>query len=245
MPQRRTGTQNDPQPTPVPGAPAPHAGTLGYADQINQYVAAQKAERDRMIAEQNKPPPDSPAEALIKAFIEEMNKPLDLNDPYVAQIVNNTASATGSAAYNRGIGGPMAVANTQKYVADAQTGLGMQRKELAARGLGLLSNHEMNEDQLRFNYDKMRFDAQNRDEGQGWGQIIGGGLGTIAGGVIGSIVPGVGTAAGMSVGGALGGGIGGMFGQSHDNRQYLSQPGVWSGYRGGSGRGNSGYGGGY
>lgn len=153
----------------------------------------------------------------IKAFLDMMNAPLDMNDPYVKSVLQGTTNAASSDARLRGVGGPMSVANTQGHVANALTGLDMQRKGMVMQGLGMGSGHSLGmgnlgvaRDRLGFDQDRFKYETdlqawQNTpNAGRDWGSAIGTGLGAL-----GYLIPGVGGSL-MQPGAQIGAGLGGM-----------------------------------
>jgi hypothetical protein len=160
--------------------------------------------------------------AQLQAFIDEINRPLDLNDPYTQQILNAANNSASNNARLRGIDGPLSVANSQQAVAGAAAGLDMQRRGMGLQALEGLSGRNLGLGQLGLGYANLheggrQFDANmqyqmGQDQynsqlgtGQAWGGAIGTGLGAL--GFLGGPVLG---GALMGVGGSLGAGIGGM-----------------------------------
>lgn len=154
---------------------------------------------------------------IMRAFAAKMMEPLNVNDPYVAQVIKGASTQASDSARMRGLGGSgYATSNIQAAALRAGNEVQMQRNQLGlnamqgAESIGLQQAQlaqQAYDRQYQAQLTQMQQQAQQR---QGTGQTIG----SIAGGIIGSL-PGVFTlnpalaVGGASVGAGIGGGIGG------------------------------------
>lgn len=143
-------------------------------------------------------------EDMLREYYEELNSPLDLNDPEIQAILSTARSQSQSNAGARGVNGAASVRAGEDSYLRAAAGLQGQRQGLAAQALGMGMQAEQR------NRDRAQEDAWRRwwagvEAGQGLGQTIGAAGGALAGTFL---LPGLGTAAGASIGAGIGGGIG-------------------------------------
>ncbi len=224
------------QGTPVPVGAAP-----------GQNVAA--APPTAVNSQTKKVGPKSPEEELlemIRAFFEEMNAPLDMNDPLVQNILRNARQDTLTSANNAGIFGGYSQRQAEDGYTRAAAGLQQQKKGMAMNALGMLTGATQNQrdydyrkgqDAYQNELDLWKMDQQKhqdwwRNAGGIAGGIVGGAGGAIAGGLAGlplgpaGIVGGAisGGAAGAQAGYGFGSGVGGQIGGST-----YSPPPQWRG----------------
>ena len=159
--------------------------------------------------------------AELDDFAREMMRPVNLNDPYVRQIVNNVSATLSNRNANSGIGGGMADAAVAKGVGEAALNIQSQRQALGASVMG---NRLVDQRQLNMYKDQaarmaLDEDYQNKlaqwESQRGFGQQLGGVLGAIGGGIGGFFLGGgptgalVGATAGYGFGSGLGGSMSG------------------------------------
>lgn len=179
------------------------------------YWAAKNSADNRAQIDKEQTSQDD-TQAKLRAFADEMNKPLDFNDPKVKIILAQATGAATQDASNRGIQGGLSVANTQQAQANAAAGMDAQRKQLGLQALSTSGSQGLGLAQLRENqyqYDsRAQYEQQMNQYNQarqanasGWG-LAGGVVGGIAGAYFGGPA---GAAAGYSAGSALGAGLGG------------------------------------
>ncbi len=152
----------------------------------------------------------------LEEFINHLNAPLDMNDPYTKMIAQGASNMASDEARRRGINGGLSVTNVGRGVAGALTGLDMQRKELGLRAMG--EGFRVEDADRAYNENNKRYAADQADayalreyenkqkSGSSLGSLIGGGLGAAGGFLVGGPA---GAAAGWSGGSALGGYVGG------------------------------------
>ncbi len=165
-------------------------------------------------------------DALTKQFYDEMNKPLDFNDPYVANIVNGAASRAQADADARGIGGGMGVQNSQMAYTNAAAQLQDAKQQRALQALGLHSQYHLQNKEDQYAADMNTFNAR-KSQGMGMGSTIGG----VAGGLAGlAATAATGGAAAPSIGplSSIGAGIGGWAGGNMSGGDSIPQ---WNGSR--------------
>lgn len=209
---RQPGSQAGPSLSPLPPAPPP----AGAPPPTAKYSASPHAVGGKSQA-------GSPEDwlAMLQQFYDEMQKPLDMNDPLVANILSNARSQALTSSEGRGVYGGYSqnVANQQYINTAAQ--LQQQRQQMGQQALQ--SGVGASQDLARLRYGQARdsyqdmlrnYQSQN-DQNQGWGAGIGGVLGAGAG-LAASFIPGLQPfapsliAGGASVGSNIGRGIGGM-----------------------------------
>src|SRR3990167_7845414 len=188
--------------------------------------AAARADKTRApLDPAYKGPPVDPEEerrkaqaAALKAFQDEMLKPLDMNDPQVQQIIQSAAGIGRQNAANRGIEGGAATCIASRAVADAALGLRNQRANLGLQAAGLDMTNQQNVDALnerRFEYDTSALNDSNAQQWQ-WDQSQRQGAFGLAGGLVGGIAGAYlgrspqSAMYGFQAGSQLGAGIGGM-----------------------------------
>jgi hypothetical protein len=131
------------------------------------------------------------ANSNLLRFIQRMMQGLDPNDPAVQQLTNQVFNASQRAASNRGIGGPLAVSNTQQATAFALNDAADRRYSLGLQAQGLYDTGKVNDARLKMAQQQQAWDqarqaasdkyAQAAGVGQTLGSIYGGGLGALAG----------------------------------------------------------------
>ncbi len=160
--------------------------------------------------------------AQLDAFINRLNSPLDLNDPFVKQIAQGASNAASDEARRRGVGGSLSVSNVQRSVTNAYTGLDQSRKELGLRAMQ--EGFKVEDADRMFDENNKRYAANQADaaalqkykndqnSGSSLGGIIGGGLGALGGFALGGPAgAATGWNMGAQAGGYVGGGLGGGF----------------------------------
>jgi hypothetical protein len=162
-------------------------------------------------------------ERLYRQLIDDLMKPLDLNDPLVQNILTGARTATLADLSGRGIQGGYSENQAQQAYINAAAQLQGQRQARALQALGQGSGYGLQREQQDFA--RQQYDYEN-DPARGWGAGIGGALGALGGGLVGSVVPGVGTLAGVGlgsqVGSQLGAGIGGQFARRPTSRRRVA-----------------------
>jgi hypothetical protein len=210
----------------------------GMADRTKQFYAARAAAKPQAPVAPGVASEDDPISQSMKQFYDHLNSPLDMNDPYVAQILQGVQNRAGDAARLRGIGGPMSIANSQQAMTNAAVSMDQEKKAMALQALGARNDRNLGLGSQALqaygigssNYNQAQnlawarqshdLDAQNAAalndyrNGQGMGSsigsMIGGGLGLAA-----SFIPGLQPLApalvsgGSGLGGYIGGGLGG------------------------------------
>jgi hypothetical protein len=166
---------------------------------------------------------DGELDALIKKILADLDKPLDFNDPLVANILTGARTATLSDLAGRGVYGGYSENQAQQSYINAASSLQDQKQARLLQALGLANQRDLAKAQMT--YDQQRYEYEN-DPARGIGSLIGGGLGAIGGGVAGFFAGGgpasLGTAipnalqwggTGAQAGSQIGAGVGGMFAQ--------------------------------
>lgn len=165
--------------------------------------------------------PKDPQQELLEkmqAFFDELNKPLDLNDPDVKYVLDQVGTRAGQQATQRGVEGPLALSQINKAETDARSAMSLQKQGMAGNVLGMMQGptNQMTAQNMA-TYD-MQYKTglanlnQKYQQDMAQNQMIGGLIGSGIG-ALGFMVPGVGAALGpaaMAAGGSLGAGIGGM-----------------------------------
>lgn len=163
---------------------------------------------------------------MLQEFIKHYMSPIDLNDPYVKQLVQGTQTAASDEARRRGINGPLAVNGVQDATTRALVGADMQRKQMGLQGLGMgfgqyNADRNFGEQQRQFNMgyglqrDQFDYNRQRdtRADQQDFYSTIGSVGGGILGGVGGFMIGGpMGAVGGAQLGSGLGAGLGHLAG---------------------------------
>jgi len=178
----------------------PRAVAGGMAPGLGKSTSEQ-TDKDAADARQKK----------IDDFFDELNKPLDMNDPYVKNILMNARQTTLTSANNAGIFGPYSQNLAEQSFIKGSADLQDAKQGRALQALGMGTSQFNN--QRDFNYDvakdkytnEMDLWKYNQGKNQGLGGLIGGGIGALGGGLLGG--PG-----GATAGWQVGSGVGGMFG---------------------------------
>lgn len=150
--------------------------------------------------------------AKLMAFFDEMNKPLDMNDPYVKNILDNARQSTLSSINSQGVYGGYSQGQAEKSYINSAAQLQQQRQQMGLSALGMGGNQSLGLADFRYGQGRDAYQDQlnqwkyQRDQGGGLGGMIGGGLGAIAGGLLGG--PG-GAMAGWQGGQGIGSWLGG------------------------------------
>lgn len=117
-------------------------------------------------------------DAELRKFFEEMNSPLDFNDPLVQNILTGARTATLSDLANRGIHGGYSENQAQQAYINTAAQLQQQKKGQAMQALGMGSNRNLSKTQQQFEADKYGYE---NDPARTFGAGIGGTLGSLAG----------------------------------------------------------------
>lgn len=146
-------------------------------------------------------------------LLAELEKPLDMNDPLVQNILTGARTATLSDLAGRGIHGGYSEANAQQAYINSAAQLQNQKRDAYLRALGAAGDYEQRGKAARLEQD--RYLSEN-DPARGIGGLIGGGLGGLAGGLGGFALGGPagafeGARLGVQSGSQIGAGIGGFF----------------------------------
>lgn len=182
-----------------------HQSTKAYMD-----AQQAKAKEDPNAAKQ------AAFDAQLDEFYKQMTSPLDPNDPEVkaaSQIASNVATR---AAKLRGIKGGVVASEVGRNVANANTAITSQRKQLGLSALGMKGQNLAGLQNLALKQKALDADiAQNEyDNDVGNAQASGAGLGGVVGGVAGAVgtyftgdpkLIGEGIKAGSSIGAGIGG----------------------------------------
>lgn len=159
--------------------------------------------------------------AMLHQFYEEMNRPLDLEDPLVKNILTGARTSTLSSMQGQGVYGGYSQGAAEKSYIGTAAGLQQQRQQMGAQALqsGVGASQDlakMRYGQARDSYQDMlaNYSRQN-EQNQGLGATIGGGIGGVVGGVGGFFLGGpagavAGAKGGFDAGSSIGRGIGGM-----------------------------------
>lgn len=186
--------------------------------------------------------------AQIQAFVDELGKTADMNDPVFAGLIRAGQAEAGARINQTGIRGGLADLTAADATNRAVLPYLAQRQQMRQTGLGMLSNRDATLEQLDQGWANMNLQKQQLDNGQAmqqWaqgknnaqtiGSAIGGGLG-LAGGIAATALT-AGAAAplipALAAGGSsLGGGLGGMAAPSYAPNPYRinTRPSGFSGY---------------
>lgn len=159
--------------------------------------------------------------AMLHAFADEMNAPLNLEDPLVKNILEGARTQTLASAQGQGVYGGYSQNQAERSYIGAASGLQQQRRQMGAQALqaGVGASQDLAKlryGQARDSYQDMLANYNRENENnQGWGATIGGALGGLAGGAA-SFIPGLQAFApalisgGASIGSSIGRGFGGM-----------------------------------
>jgi hypothetical protein len=184
----------------------------------------------------------------IQAFVDELGKTADMNDPVFAGLIRAGQAEAGARINQTGIRGGLADLTAADATNRAVLPYLAQRQQMRQTGLNALANRDSTLEQLdqgwaNLNLQKQQLDngqamqqwAQGKNNAQTVGSAIGGGLG-LAGGIIATAATG-GAAAplipALAAGGSsLGGGLGGMAAPSYTPNPYRinTRPSSFSGY---------------
>jgi hypothetical protein len=160
----------------APNGSTPPAGTAGAPP------TADEAEE---------PDPTKRLMKLIEKLFEEMNKPLDLNDPAVKQVLDQMRADTMQDAGNRGVYGGYSNAMGEQAYGRGANQLALQKKGMAMNALGMLTGATQN--QRDFDYRKgmdLWSIEQANNPAAKWGGLLGGLTGALAGGAGGDVFGG-------------------------------------------------------
>lgn len=161
-------------------------------------------------------------EARLKAYIDELQGPLNLEDPRVQAILQNAQSATAREAQNRGIQGGLALSGQQAAYIGASANLMDAQRRLAGSLLDSAANREIRRDEMDYG----RFldeQSRNQDLWRTGGAVAGG----LAGAGAGLLIPGAQPflpaliAGGSQLGAGIGGGIGSMNQQPYQSSRSM------------------------
>lgn len=144
------------------------------------------------------------------SILEELKKPLDMNDPLVQNILTGARTATLSDLAGRGIHGGYSEANAQQAYVNSAAQLQHQKRDAYLRALQAAGDYEQRANTARTERDRW---AYENDPARGIGGLIGGGIGTLGGALLGGLAgnPLGGASIGAQFGSQVGSGIGGMF----------------------------------
>jgi hypothetical protein len=169
------------------------------------------------------PQPGSPEHwlMLLQQFADEMNSPLDMNDPMVSNILQGARTSTMASLQDRGIQGGYSQNQAERSYIGAAAGLQQQRRQLGLQALNVGQGASSELLKQRYNmsrdsHNDLLKNYQWQDEqNQGLGSLIGGGLGGLLGGAGGFFLGGpagaaAGAQTGFQAGSSIGRGIGGM-----------------------------------
>lgn len=169
----------------------------------------------------------------LNTFITHMLGPIDYNDPDVKQLMLGAGNAAGTAASNRGIGGPLSVNGIQQGVTTQLNATQMQRQQAGLAAQDLLQRGDAQAAELAMRRDQIAYDRWAAEQqqkfaaGAGVGQSIGSVVGGVAGGIGGFVLSGgnpMGAAAGAQGGAQLLGGIGAQAGAGLSGGSYHFDP---------------------
>lgn len=113
-------------------------------------------------------------EAAFQKFLAELSKPLDPNDPFVAQAIANSRASADKEARLRGIQGPAAVSGLESAQAGALYGLEGQRRSQYPQVYSMYQQGLLNDAQLQM----LKQDRASQAAAQGM-QTLGQGVGTL------------------------------------------------------------------
>lgn len=151
------------------------------------------------------------ASESLKAFAAHMMAPLDLNDPYVKQVIQGATSAAQNSANLRGVGGGYATSNVENAALRTGNQIQDQRAQMGMQALGQAGQLDQAQATLAQQAYMQQYQSQlaqmqaHQNNNQALGSLIGAGVGAL-GSYFG--VPGL----NMQSGAQFGGGIGGMAG---------------------------------
>jgi hypothetical protein len=139
----------------------------------------------------------------IQTFANEMNAPLDKNDPMVQNVMNTAASYQAGGAYSQGLAGPAAANAAGNAATGAATSLQMQRKQLGLQALQTGTSAGLAQSQFTYGQYLNQLGAEQAKQAGVVGTALGA-VGGIAGGIYGGPQ---GAAAGLKAGQGIGQGI--------------------------------------
>lgn len=165
-------------------------------------------------------------DAEIDAYLAELKQPLNMNDPYVQQVIRGASSAAGTAARNRGVEGGLAGAATEQNTSSALAGLEAHRSGLYGQTLALANQRNLSQNQTalqrelglknlaqqaqQLNMQQNQYDdAAGLAAEQGKGALIGGLIGAVPG-IIGAPFTGGASLGLIGAGAGIGAGAAGM-----------------------------------
>jgi hypothetical protein len=157
---------------------------------------------------------DDEIDALIAKIMADLDKPLDFNDPLVANILTGARTATLSDLAGRGVYGGYSENQAQQSYINAASSLQDQKQARLLQALSLANQRDLTKAQMV--YDQERYEYEN-DPARGIGSLIGGVVGGVGGGIAGipGGLPGIvgGAGLGFQAGSQAGAGVGGFFAQ--------------------------------
>jgi hypothetical protein len=179
-------------------------------------------------------------DANIKAYYEQLSRPIDQNDPYVKAVIQTAFNSGSGQAKLAGIEGGLSTQNALEAAGKAGMQLEGQRLDRLGSALGMASSRDLDGRQLA--EDQHRFDMQQRanswQQGQANAQAGGAQLGGLAGAVFGGLTMGpAGVGTGYQFGSQFGGGTGGL--SFSNSNPYPSSGRGYGGF--GNTRGGNGY----
>jgi len=118
---------------------APYAGTMSRQREAYDLEQRQKEYED-----------------MLDAYYEEMNKEIDMDDPYTQRLLQLSGGAAMKQAKRQGVQGGLSVANSQHYMNQALTGHAMDRKRMGLQALGMKGGHLAGLAQLAQQEEEMR-----------------------------------------------------------------------------------------
>lgn len=140
-------------------------------------------------------------EDMLREYYDELNSPLDMNDPEIQAILGTARSQSQANAAARGVNGAASVRAGEDSFLRAAAGMRNDRIGMAGNALGMGVQAEQRNRDRAYEDSWRRWEMSVRG-GQGMGQTIGAGLGALAGSYFGA--PGVGAQIGAGIGGGLG-----------------------------------------
>lgn len=153
----------------------------------------------------------------IKAFADSLLRPLSMEDPEVRNIMTMTRGAVQDDARNRGIEGPLSIANSEQATLGQLGQYNTQRQQLGLQALQYKDQSQLQEGQRKMGLSQAQWEAdagaaiQRHANETGPYKTIGGLGGAAIGGVGGFFAGGpAGAAAGASAGFNVGSGLGGV-----------------------------------
>lgn len=122
----------------------------------NPYgMAAQNLRADQQTNADN-------TEAELRKFYDAINKPLDMNDPYVKQATNAASSYSNMQSRARGVDGGLSARGASQAALGQYTNLDMQRRQMAQSALGNLASYQNQRTAVGQQYDQSA--AQNAQQ---------------------------------------------------------------------------------